>query len=59
MFRFSDLILNQGQGRIQRIGLGGKSWQREPNLPPFSSFSAELGHFILKLLNLDIYFLFC
>ena len=39
--------------------LGGtKSWRRGPNLPPFSSFSTDLGHFILKSLNLDIYFLF-
>ena len=28
------------------------------NLPPFSSFSADLGHSVLKLLNFDIHFLF-
>ena len=37
---------------------GGQSWRRGPNLPPFSSFSTDLGHCILKLLNFDIYFLF-
>ena len=36
----------------------GKFWPRGPNLPPFSALSADLGHFILKLLNFDIYFLF-
>ena len=40
------------------LGAGGKSWRRGPNLPPFSSFSTDLGHFVLKLLNFDIYFLF-
>ena len=37
---------------------GGKSWRRVSNLLPFSSFSTDLGHFILKLRNFDIYFLF-
>ena len=37
---------------------GGEFWRRGPNLPPASSFSTDLGHFILKLLNFDIYFLF-
>ena len=37
---------------------GTKFWRRGPYLPPFSSFSTDLGHFILKLLNFDIYFLF-
>ena len=41
-----------------RFFWGGKSWRRGPNLPPLSSFSTDLGHFILKLLNFDIYFLF-
>ena len=36
---------------------GGKSWRRGPKLPPFSSFSTDLGHFILKLLNFDIFML--
>ena len=47
--------------RIQRSVFfwgGGKVWWRGPNLPPFSSFSTDLGHFILRLLNFDIYFLF-
>ena len=38
--------------------MGTKFWRRGPNLPPFSSLSTDLGHFILKLLNFDIYFLF-
>ena len=33
---------------------GGKLWRRGPNLPPFSIFSTDLGHFILKLLYVDI-----
>ena len=37
---------------------GGKLWRRGPSLPPFSSFSTDLGHFILNLLNFDIYFYF-
>ena len=35
-----------------------KFWPKGPNLPPFSTLSTDLGHFILKLLNFDIYFLF-
>ena len=49
------------QGRIQQSiwGGGGQILAEGPNLPPFSSFSTDLGHFILKkLLNLDIYFIF-
>ena len=38
------------------LGGGGKSWRRGPNLPPLSSFSTDLGHFILTLLYFDIYF---
>ena len=30
----------------------------EPNLPPFSILSTDLGHLILKLLNIDIIFYF-
>ena len=37
---------------------GANLWRRGSNLPPFSSFSTDVGHFILKLLNFDIYFLF-
>ena len=37
---------------------GTRFWPRGPNLPPFSTFYTDLGRFILKLLNLDIYFLF-
>ena len=49
------------QGRLQRIvfflgGGGGKFWSRGTNLPPFSIFSLDLGHFILILLNSDTYF---
>ena len=40
------------------LGGGGKFWRRGPNIPPFSCFSADLGHFILKLLNFDIYFFY-
>ena len=36
-------------------GVEGKFWRRGPNLPPFSSFSTDLGQFILILLNFDIY----
>ena len=39
-----------------RFGEGGKFWPRRPNLPPFSIFSTDLGHFILKLLNFDIFY---
>ena len=38
--------------------LGGGGLAEGPNLTPFSSFSTDLGHFILNLLNLDIYVLF-
>ena len=37
----------------------GKVLAEGPNLPPFSSFSTDLDHFILKLMNFDIYLLFC
>ena len=37
---------------------GGGFLTEGPNLPPFSSLSTDLGHFILKLPNFDIYFLF-
>ena len=40
-----------------RLGQG-KFWRRGPNLHPFSTFPTDLGHFILKLLNLDIFFYF-
>ena len=40
-----------------RFGGGGNFWPRGPNLPPFSTFSMDLGHFILTLLNFDTYFL--
>ena len=32
-------------------GGGGQVMAEGPNLPPFSSFSSDLGHFILKLLK--------
>ena len=49
-------VLHTTQGRIQRTGLGWLIfWPREPNLPPFSTFSTDLGHLILKLLNFDVY----
>ena len=35
----------------------GKFWLRGPNLSPFSTFSTDLGHFILKMLNFDIIFI--
>ena len=38
---------------IQQTILGVKEG---PNLPQFSSFSMDLGYFILKLLNFDINF---
>ena len=39
---------------------GGAVLAEGPNLPPFTSFSTDLGHFILNLLNFDIYFfIFC
>ena len=39
---------------------GGELWQRGPNLPQFSTFSTDLGHFLLKVLKLNIccYFMF-
>ena len=37
---------------------GAKSWRRGPNLTPFSSFSTDLAHFILKLLNFAFIFYF-
>ena len=37
---------------------GGASFGRGGLTYPFSSFSTDLGHFISKLLNFDIYFLF-
>ena len=40
------------------VGGGGKFFLRGPNLPPFSTVSTDLGHFILKLLNFEIFFLF-
>ena len=40
------------------FGGGGQVLAEGPNLPPFSSFSMDLGYFILKLLNFDMYFLF-
>ena len=43
---------------MNRLGGGGKFWSRGPNLPPFTTFCIDLSHFILKLLNFDIYFLF-
>ena len=43
------------QGRIQRTGLGAKFWPRGPKLPPFSTFFTDLGHFIVKLLNFDVF----
>ena len=36
----------------------GKFWRRGPNLPPFSTLSTDLGHFILKLLHFDIFVYF-
>ena len=44
-------------GRIQRIGCG-MFWPMGPNLPPFWTLSTDLGHFILKLLNFDVIFVF-
>ena len=41
------------------IFVGVVFWRRAPNVPPFSNVSTDLGHFIFKLLNLDIDFLFC
>ena len=38
-----------------RLG-GGGILAEGPNLPPFLSFSMDLGHFISKMLNFDIYF---
>ena len=35
----------------------GEFLRRGSNLPRFSIFSADLGHFILKLLKFDIYFM--
>ena len=47
------------QGRIQRTVLGvGEILAEGPNLPPFSSFTTDLGHFILKLLNFAFIFYF-
>ena len=39
-------------------GGGGQVLAERPKLPPFSSFSTDLGQFILRLLNFDIYVLF-
>ena len=35
----------------------GKFWRRGPNLPPLSTFSTGLFHFVLKLLNFNIFIL--
>ena len=42
---------------VDRFRGRGKFWQNgpTPNLPPFSNFVADLGHFILKLLNFVIF----
>ena len=34
---------------------GGQVLAEGPNLPPFSSYSTDLGHFILKFLYFDIF----
>ena len=46
------------QGRIQRTGLAGHVLAEGTYLGQFSNFSTDLGHFIWKLLNFDIYFIF-
>ena len=38
--------------------LGDKFLPSRPNLPPFSTVFTDLGHFMLKLLNFDIYFFY-
>ena len=46
--------------RIQRPVLGGqKFWRVIPNLPPFSTFFSDFGHFIFKTQNFNnFYFMF-
>ena len=47
--------------RIQRpVFWGGqKFWRVKPNLPPFSTFSSDFGHFIFKTQNFNnFYFMF-
>ena len=44
-----------------RFGGGGgqKFWRVKPNLPPFSTFSSDFGHFIFKTQNFNnFYFMF-
>ena len=48
----ADPEVRFGGGGGRQLLAGG------PNPPPFSTFSPDLGHFILKLLNFDHYFLF-
>ena len=44
--------------RIQRTGFEGRGKFWGPNLPPLSTFSTDLVHFILTLLNFDFLYLF-
>ena len=49
--------LTSGADPAERLGWG-QILAEGANLPPFSSFSTDLGHFILNLLNFYFYFLF-
>ena len=54
-----EIIIYSMSARVDPTDLlGGKFWPREPNLPPFSTFSKDFGHFILKRLIFDICFYF-
>ena len=54
----SAIIRFKNKGGSSRSFLGAMSWRRGPNLPPFSSFSTDLGHFILKSLKFAFLFYF-
>ena len=57
--RYAYIICSHDHWRIQRtVFFRGANFGegRGPNLLPFSIFSSDLGHFIVKLLNIDIIF---
>ena len=41
-----DIFLSTDTGGSSGPFWGAKFWRRGPNLPPFSRFSSDLGHFI-------------
>ena len=45
------VIKNTRADPADRFEGGGKFWPMGPYLPPFSTLSTDLGHFVLKLLK--------